>query len=140
MIYATDHGGKYPSGGPTPEASLSLLYPKYLSSPTIIAGKSGPIERATKILKSGGLLGPNDCNWHYVEGLNDMDNSELAILWDKLPGLGHNCERLNDGLRGVVYLDGSSEYIPAARWEKFLAQQNKLLSQRTTATDNGTNK
>jgi hypothetical protein len=137
MIYATDHGGKYPSGEPTPEASLSLLYPKYLSSPTIIAGKGGSIERATKILKSGGRLGPNDCNWHYVEGLNDMDSSELAILWDKLPGLGHNCDRLKDGLRGVVYVGGSCEYIPEAKWEEFLAQQNKLLSQRTTSNKQG---
>ena len=30
--YAEDHGGAFPAGGDTPEASLSLLYPDYVNA------------------------------------------------------------------------------------------------------------
>ncbi len=39
--YAEDHGGAYPAGEATPEASLSLLYPKYANA-NVLQGKTVP--------------------------------------------------------------------------------------------------
>src|SRR5262249_19703593 len=52
--YADEHGGAYPAGKATPEASLCLLYPKY-SSAYILGGKTVPQGVADAILKRGEL-------------------------------------------------------------------------------------
>jgi len=41
MSYADGHGGRYPTGGATPEASLSLLYPNYADA-SLLRGNSWP--------------------------------------------------------------------------------------------------
>src|SRR5216683_121100 len=88
--YAEDHGGAYPAGEATPEASLSLLYPKYADA-SLLQGKTVPLELVEAILERGDHLGPDTCGWHYVEGLRLDDNRRLALCWDKV-GLGHNGE------------------------------------------------
>lgn len=83
--YAEEHVGFFPSGQATPEASLSLLYPK-CANEYVLSGKTVPVERAQKILVQGRLLDPESCGWHYVEGLTLNDDRRLAIFWDKVPG------------------------------------------------------
>jgi len=126
--YAHDHGGAFPSGEETPEASLSLLYPKYANA-NLLRGKTVPLETVEEILDSGQLLGPETCGWHYVEGLTLKDDTHIAILWDKI-GLGHNGERLPEGGHYVVFLTGYREYIPESEWPAFLEKQEELLRQR----------
>jgi hypothetical protein len=124
--YAQDHGGRYPAGESSPEASLSLLYPEYIDA-LPLAGRAKSAERAREILESGGLLGPDSCDWHYVEGLTDNAPSEIAIIWCR-SSVGHQGQRLNGG-HEVVYLDGRPDEIPAEEWDAFLAEQERLVAQ-----------
>ncbi len=126
--YAGDHGGVYPAGEETPEASLSLLYPKYANG-YVLQGKTVPLEVVRATLERGERLGPDTCGWHYVEGLRRGDDPRLALFWDKA-GLGHNGERLPDGGHTVFFVRLHSEYIPGAAWEGCLLEQWRLQKQR----------
>jgi hypothetical protein len=126
--YAEEHGGFYPSGEASPEASLSLLYPKYANA-DVLSGKTVPVERVQEILDQGKLLDPDTCDWHYVEGLTLNDDRHLAIFWDKV-GLGHNGQRLRDGGHSVVFVGGEFAVISAQEWPQFLEEQEKLLASR----------
>lgn len=131
IFYAQEHDGQYPAGEATPEASLSLLWPKYADA-QILAGKTKSGKVAERILKSGGRLGPETCDWHYVEGLTEKDNGEIAIFWDK-SNLDHTGRRRSDGAHEVFRIWSGKEYIPASRWGEFLAEQEKLLKEREEA-------
>jgi hypothetical protein len=127
--YANDHGGVFPAGESTPEASLSILYPTYANE-WVLQGKTVPLEEVKAILENGGRLGPDSCGWHYVEGLRMDDNPRLALFWDKV-GLGHNGERLEKAGHIVSFVGaGRNEYIEGAMWEDFLLEQEKLLNER----------
>ena len=126
--YAEQHGGAFPSGEATPEASLSLLHPIYANE-WVLQGKTVPLETVKATLERGERLGPDTCGWHYVEGLTLRDDSRLALFWDKV-GLGHNGERFSDGGRTVWFVRFHSEYIPGAEWEAFLEEQEVLLAAR----------
>jgi hypothetical protein len=126
--YAEDHGGMYPSGEATPEASLSLLYPKYANA-ELLRGKTIPVEVVAAILERGERLTPETCGWHYVEGLTLRDDRRLALLWDKV-GLGHNGQRSSDGGRTVLFVNLGYEYIPGSEWSQFLAEQQQLQAER----------
>ena len=131
--YATENGGHFPAGAGCPEASLSLLYRgNYGIDGSILCGKTKSADAAQKILEGGGLLGPDTCDWHYVEGLTLADNPQLAIVWDKV-GLGHNGQRLSEGGHSVWRLDGGDEIIPGSEWPQFLEEQERLMAARTDA-------
>ena len=129
-MYAGDHGGRYPAGESSPEASLSLLYPKYISSAAIFSGKTLPESPTVQRLESGQRLTPETCGWHYVEGLREDSDSRLMLLWDKVGGLGHNGQRM-DGGREVVFVDHSAKYIHGPEWPALLAQQEKLRASQS---------
>jgi hypothetical protein len=133
--YALDHHGIYPTGGDTPEASLSMLYSNYLDAYTL-RGKTVPLKVVQQALAKDGKLGPRSCGWNYVEGLTDADSPDIAIVWDKV-GLGHNGDRIKGGGHEVVMLDGSTTYISAKRWPEFLDRQKQLLAQRTEREKKG---
>jgi hypothetical protein len=124
-MYALDHGGRYPAGESSPEASLSLLYPKYLSSPEPLRGKTVPAAIVNQRLKNGQLLTPETCGWHYVEGLSENSDPKLLLIWDKV-GLAHNGQRLPDGGHEVVFVDHSAKQLSGAEWRAALAEQEKL--------------
>jgi hypothetical protein len=126
--YARDHGGAYPAGEATQEASLSLLYPMYANE-YVLQGKTVPLDLVKVTLKRGDRLGPDTCGWHYVEGLTLDDDPRLALCWDKV-GLGHNGQRLPDGGRTVLFVNMGTEYIAGAKWQEFLEEQEKLLADR----------
>ncbi len=127
--YADLHGGVFPAGEATPEASLSLLYPQ-LANTELLRGKTIPRTAAQAALDTNGRLDPSSCDWHYVEGLTTNDDRNLALFWDKV-GLGHNGNRLPGGGHSVVYLGGAREHITEDRWQEFLAEQDKLLARRS---------
>jgi hypothetical protein len=139
MQYADDHGGAFPAGRSTPEASLSLLYgTNHWVGAELLRGKSVPVAVVKEILNRGELLGPDSCGWHYVEGLREDDDPRLGLFWDKA-GLGHNGERLPAGGHIVVFLYGRREHIAGKEWSKFLEEQQKLLADRTAGADVHTN-
>lgn len=126
--YAEEHGGAYPAGEATPEASLSLLYPDYCEA-EILRGKTVPVEVVQAILDRGERLGPDTCGWHYVEGLRLDDDRRFALCWDKV-GLGHFGGRLSDGGHTVLFVNLGYEYVNGSRWEKFLEEQKRLWEER----------
>ena len=126
--YADAHGGAFPAGEATPEASLSLLYPKYAGA-ELLQGRSVPLEKVKAILESGQKLGADSCGWHYVEGLKSTDDRKIAVFWDKV-GLGHNGERLSVPGHTVFYLNSSHDFIPESQWPAFLEEQKLLHEQR----------
>jgi len=130
--YAEDHGGRFPAGESSPEASLSLLYrTEYIRDPDILRGMTVPEETARRILERGGLLGPDNCGWHYVEGLTQADDERIALLWPKV-ALGHNGQRTKDNGRQVIVVGGGGEWIPGDKWAPFLKEQKQLLAARNT--------
>jgi hypothetical protein len=126
--YAQEHNGRFPSGGDTPEASLSLLFSNYVDA-YWLRGKTVPLKVTETALRQNGKLGPESCGWHYVEGLTEADDPQIAILWDKV-GLGHNGERLKHGGHEVALVNGGHEFIPGPQWPEFLEKQKQLLAQR----------
>jgi len=126
--YAQKNGGHYPAGAGSPEASLSLLYRDGSVDAECLRGKTVSVEKVERILERGGLLGPDSCGWHYVEGLTTSDNPDLALVWDKV-GLGHNGEDLHGG-HSVCFLPGFEEVVPAAKWPDFLKHQQELMAAR----------
>ena len=125
ITYADANGGRFPSGGSTPEASLSLLYPTYLDA-SVLRGKTVPEDVAAQLLKSGQPLTADTCGWQYVDGLTlpKSGSRRIAIFWDKV-GLGHNGERLPHGGHSVTFMDGRGQVICEADWPRFIAEQQK---------------
>jgi hypothetical protein len=135
--YAQQHDGHFPTGGDCPEASLSLLYREHYEDAYILSGKTKSAEVAREILERGELLGPDTCDWHYVEGLTLSDDPRLAIVWDKI-GLGHNGQRLPNGGHSVLRLNCcGEEVIPESEWSQFLEEQERLMAARTDAARKG---
>jgi hypothetical protein len=99
--YAEEHGGRYPAGESSPEASLSLLCRSNCLDPGTIRGMTVPERTVRRILEGGGLLGPDSCGWQYLDGLTQADDPRLALLYCK-QALGHNGQRTKDGGRQVV--------------------------------------
>lgn len=136
--YAATHGGAFPTGEATPEASMSLLYREKmngypLADATLLRGKTVPESVVKEILERGELLTPDTCGWHYVEGLRTDDDPRLALFWDKA-GLDHNGGRMAEGGHIVLFVPlMERKHIPEAEWDKFLAEQRKLLAERNTA-------
>lgn len=135
ISYAEDHEGRFPSGGDCPEASLGLLYSNYANA-YLLRGKTVPLSTAEEALANNGKLGPESCAWHYVEGLTQADDPEIAILWDKI-GLGHNGQRLSHGGHEVYFIGGDRRFITAKQWPEFLNRQEVMLAQRSEDVKHG---
>jgi hypothetical protein len=120
--HAEEHGGAFPAGEATPEASLSLLYPTHTND-YVLQGKTVPLETVKSILERGQRLDPNSCGWHYVEGLRLNDDPRLELFWNKA-GLGHNGER-NSGA-GILF----SSWILATNTFKEANREHSWASRR----------
>jgi hypothetical protein len=129
--YAGSHEGAFPTGGSSPEASLSLLYNNVdWVEPDLLRGRTVPESLVRETLKRDGRLGPESCGWHYVEGLRVDDDPRLAIFWDKV-GLGHNGRKLSRHGHTVLFIEGDRRFIPETEWTAFLSEQRQLFQQRT---------
>jgi hypothetical protein len=135
--YAEAHGGRFPSGAGCPEASLSLLnrWDHDIGAETL-CGKTVPEEVTKQVLDRGELLGADNCDWHYVEGLTLADDPRLALVWDKI-GLGHDSQRPENGGHSVFRLSGHEEVVPESEWSDFLNEQEHFLAARSEAAKKG---
>jgi len=130
--YAMHHDGRFPSGGTTPERSLTLLY--YWSDKNrgileVLSGPSVPLQRAEESIARTGWLDSESCGWHYVEGLSLNDNRKLALFWEK-NGLGAHGRRHCEGSFEVVFVDGTKRRVPSEDWNDFLAEQERLIADK----------
>ncbi len=128
LNYAAMHGGRFPTGGATPEASLSLLYPDYLPA-SVLRGKAYPEGPAKELLESGKPLTPETCGWRYVDGLtlpgwSGTATSRVALFWDKI-GLDHNSGVLPEGGHSVTFMDAHVQVVKEADWPRFVVEQQK---------------
>lgn len=90
----------------------------------MLRGKTVPIDVTLNQLKTGGVLTPETCGWHYQEGLTLRDH-ECALFWDKA-GLGHNGERLAGGGHIVTFVNGDKRHVKETEWQAFVAEQASL--------------
>jgi hypothetical protein len=135
--YASEHDGHFPAGEACPEASLSLLDQGHNGDyAEMLCGKTKSPKVAKAILQRGELLGPDTCDWHYVEGLTLADDPRIAIVWDKI-GLGHNGERLSNGGHFVWFLELGQKVVSESEWPQFLKDQEQLLAARTETVKRG---
>jgi hypothetical protein len=131
--YAETHGGWFPAGESSPEASLSLLYKGNRFVPEcayLLAGKRLAEKGVQAVLDRGERLGPDTCGWNYVEGLRSDDDDRLALFWDK-EGLNHNGGRLSGGGHVVIFMHCRNEHINAKDWPDFLSRQEELWTALT---------
>ena len=128
--YAQEHDGKFPTGGATPEASLSLLYPAY-DDGWLLRGNTYPLQPAVDLLAADQPLTPETCGWHYVDGLSLRPGGaswpNVALIWAKRE-VGHNGDRLAGGGHYVKFIDQSGGHIQAADWPRFIADQEKAAA------------
>ncbi len=135
--YAENHGGAFPSGGSTPEASLTMLYGTVpWVQPYLLRGRTVSEAVVRQALRRDGHLGPESCGWHYVEGLRLDDDPKLALFWDKV-GLGHNGQRLSHPGHTVLFVSGDRRFISESDWPAFLSEQRRLLGEHTNAVFRG---
>ncbi len=126
-LYAQEHGGAYPAGESSPEASLSLLCRSNYIDVGTIRGMTVPERTVRGVIEGGGLLGPQNCGWQYVEGLTQTNDPRIALLYCK-EALGHNGQRTKDGGRQVLFVgDGGIQWVSGDRWSAFLSEQSELL-------------
>jgi len=135
--YASIYGGYLPAGEKTPEASLSILYGTvpWFNGPygaNLLRGKIVPEAAVQARLDQGQRLTPETCGWHYVEGLRDDDDGQIAVCWDKV-GLDHFGGLLPDGSHTVLYLFGNHGTITAEEWPNFLDEQQRLIAKSKAA-------
>lgn len=91
---------------------------------THLAGLSGDIPETLRRLGAGLPLDTNVSSWVYWPGFNTDDPPDLAILWDRQPGLSFNARRARGNAVGFV--DGSHRLIPEGEWAAFLKAQEEL--------------
>ena len=129
-LYAQEHGGAYPAGESSPEASLSLLCKSNYIDVGTIRGMTVPESIVRGIFQGGGLLGPQNCGWQYIEGMTQTNDPRIALLYCK-EALGHNGQRTKDGGRQVLFVgDGGIQWVSGDRWQAFLSEQMELLRSR----------
>jgi len=126
--YATNHGGWFPYGRSTLEASLSLLCDADTNLLDIVRGKNIPLKMARESWSRQRSLDPESCGWHYVEGLQTNDDPQIALAWDKVFGLGHNGQRIRGLAHEVILVDGSRKGIAMKEWPKFAQEQREKLA------------
>jgi hypothetical protein len=136
-LYAGDHDGWLPHGQATPEASLSLLVKEDPSSQALLRGKHLQQSVVDAALQRDGVLGPESCGWHYIEGLHEDDDPQIASVWDKVTGLWHNGDRRDYIMHEVLLLNGSMQFISRQKWPEFVAEQKKLLKETMASRSQG---
>jgi hypothetical protein len=135
QAYARDHEGWFPS-------SLESLYPKYLEYEGHLAGLSGDESSAVDRLRAGLALDAKASGWVYRSDLRVDDDSRVAVIWDRTPGLGMGGGRSTAGIHVVGFVDLSYKVIPENDWPRFLQDQEALRSdvlrnRRTQAPPDG---
>jgi hypothetical protein len=125
--YADRHGGWFPRGEASPEASLSLLHRERPVQVTAdaLSGMTGSVAAVRARLEAGELLTPDSCGWHYAEGLRTDDAPRLALFWDRTEP-GHLYTLLSRGGHLVFFIGDTIDYIPGDNWEEFQAEQERL--------------
>ena len=123
--YAGTHNGWFPQSERGATAALQKLYPEYCKGAEL-AGLTGDVSSALRILSAGQNLTNGLCSWKYFQGFSTNDEGGIAILWESRAGVLINGATDPSGGHAVLFLDGHREQIAASNWPHFLLQQEKL--------------
>ncbi len=95
----------------------------------LLRGKHLSQKIVDETLAKVGILGPDSCGWHYVEGLHENDDGNIAVAWDKVTGLDHHGQKKTGFMHEVLMLDGSNQFIRTEKWKEFIKTQKELLAE-----------
>jgi hypothetical protein len=123
--YAFEHDGWFPNSNRGPFRALQQLYPTNCSAMEL-AGVTGNIRAVERALEQGKALDGSLTSWVYIPGLRNDDPPDIAILWESRSGFYADGRRNFVGARPVLFLDGATTNIPAARWDTFVRNQEQM--------------
>ncbi len=129
MGYAREHGGQFPFHTNGYGDALLLVNNGWDAALTGPGYDTQVFERARK---TGEDAPESEFGRVYVQGLRDINDPEIAILFDKIPTPGgdhcHLFRRLFAPLgREVWTIGGDMRFIPESRWSAFAKEQIELL-------------
>jgi len=122
--YSLENGGAFPDSRTEPLEALRMLYPKHLPDCQPIAGLSGDRELLKKHIADGSKLDEAASSWVYWPGLRFDDNPDMALIWERKPGLRFNGSRAQG--HEVGFIGGYIRQVPDAQWETFLKEQEQM--------------
>jgi len=129
-MYATDHGGTFPTH--TNGYGDALLLLTNLAALYSLTGPGYSESVFLEAARTGSEVPEAQCGRVYVQGLREDSDLEIVILFDKLPSPGgdhcHFPIRLWAPLsREVLFIDGRHRTIRESHWPKFAKEQIELL-------------
>jgi hypothetical protein len=129
--YANEHEGRFPSHPKGYPYALLLLDESQFNTLTGPGYDAAPLREAKR---TGAELREEDCGRVYIQGPTKKSNSEIALLFDKLPTPGgdhcHLPVRLWAPLGREVWTLGLSLlFIRESEWPEFTRKQVELLVQ-----------
>jgi hypothetical protein len=122
--YSADNGGAFPNSATDPLEALRKLFPKYLAAPEPLAGLSGDRQLLRKQMAEGSGITEKASSWVYWPDLRSDDNPDIALVWERQPGLRFNGSRA--GGHEVGFIGGYMKQVPDLGWEAFLREQEEL--------------
>ena len=129
MSYAHEHGGRFPYHTNGYGDALVLVNEGWDES---LTGPGYDARVFERVRRTGEDAPESEFGRVYVQGLSDTNDSEIALLFDKLPTPGgdhcHFPRRLFAPLaREVWMLGGGHRVIQEAEWPAFAKEQIELL-------------
>jgi hypothetical protein len=127
--YASEHEGRFPSHPRGYPNALLLMDEDCFHALTGPGYDAVPLLEAKRLGKE---LGEEDCGRVYIQGLTKKSNSEIALLFDKLPTPGgdhcHLPVRLWASPGREVWLVGTEQiFVRESEWPAFSKKQVELL-------------
>ena len=127
LAFAARHYGFFPSSKTGAFDALQKLYPEYMPSGRELAGISGDVRGLTNALFNKSPINESLTSWVYIQGLRESDDPQVAVLWERRPGLDSSGRRNFSGARAVVLISGEITNVSLADWPSFTNRQEKLL-------------
>lgn len=132
-VYASDHQGQLPaSTNGFGNALLLLVKEGYLGETNRVGPICGPGDDGhifREALKNHSIVPEDQCSRVYIQGLNESNDPEICILFDRNSCRGGDHFRSPWGhrVRELCLLDGSMQIIRDEDWPEFSRKQVALL-------------
>ena len=129
-IYSSEHNGQLPFS-PNGFGNALLIFAK--EDPTVINSICGPDDDGhlfKEALQYNSIISEEECSRVYIQGLNETNDPEICILFDRnsCKGGDHFRSPWGHRVRELCLLDGSMLVIPDEDWPEFSRKQVKLLA------------
>jgi len=136
--YSLEHGGSFPNATKAPLEALRGLYPRYLVDCRPLAGLSGDQELLEHQIAGNSQITEAASSWVYWPGLRSDDNPDIAIIWERKPGLRFNGSRAHG--HEVGFIGGHMRQVADSAWNAFLKAQQELREAAVDGRTSGRNR